>query len=297
MDLLGGEFAIVPGMPPLTRSEALALGISDAELRGPHYRRLFRGVHVPVDEPLDLDTWVAAARKALPTDARLTGMSALTLRGIRFGVGLPLHFQTARSLRREISGVRLSRVAQLPEPGGVATIPEAFAVAARDLDLVPAVQLGDAIIHQRPRWARSVIEAAPRSVAEWIRAGSESVQETKVRLMLVLAGLPEPQTQVEVRDRHGRFVARLDLYFPEFKVAVEYDGEHHAPAEQRHADVERREALAALGITCIVVNRPRLWPPEKLVLQVWQVLRERGHAGPRPWFDLRWRTAFGSMPR
>lgn len=51
---------------------------------------------------------------------------------------------------------------------------------------------------------------------------AESRPESRVRVWLAMDGLyPEPQYWIE--DCHGR-LARVDLAFPEHKVAVEYDG-------------------------------------------------------------------------
>lgn len=56
---------------------------------------------------------------------------------------------------------------------------------------------------------------------------SESPMETRLRMLLVLAGLPRPQVQWEVRDRAGLLVARFDLAYPQHWLAIEYDGAHH----------------------------------------------------------------------
>ena len=54
------------------------------------------------------------------------------------------------------------------------------------------------------------------------RAGAESPMETRLRLLLVAAGLPEPVLQHPVRTSIG--LCRLDLSWPDQRLAVEYDG-------------------------------------------------------------------------
>jgi very-short-patch-repair endonuclease len=76
--------------------------------------------------------------------------------------------------------------------------------------------------------------------------------ESRVRVLLVCGGLPTPVSQFEVFDPPGHFVARLDLAFPEAKLAVEYDGAQHW--QQRRADDRRRDALRALGWTVLVYS-------------------------------------------
>jgi very-short-patch-repair endonuclease len=88
-------------------------------------------------------------------------------------------------------------------------------------------------------------------VAELVDPGAESVQESRLRVRLVLAGLPRPVTQFVV-ERDGRFVARLDLAWPDLRVAVEYDGLWHGDPEQFHRD--RRRLNRLLGEDWIVLH-------------------------------------------
>lgn len=51
--------------------------------------------------------------------------------------------------------------------------------------------------------------------------------ETRLRMLLVLNGLPRPEAQVTVREEIGSFVGRPDLYYPDHRLGLEYDGESH----------------------------------------------------------------------
>ena len=107
--------------------------------------------------------------------------------------------------------------------------------------------------------------------------GAESPQESRARVRLVLAGLPCPETQYVVADA-GRFVARLDLAWPQFKVAVEYDGLWHDDPEQFHRD--RRRLNQLLGGEWIVLHLTarRLRDDfDGFVAEVRAALRTRGH--------------------
>jgi very-short-patch-repair endonuclease len=73
----------------------------------------------------------------------------------------------------------------------------------------------------------------------------------------VLAGLPHPQAQFEVRV-DGRFVARVDLAWPDRKVAVEYDGVWHADSAQVHRDRRRLNQLVSAGWTVLHVTSVRM---------------------------------------
>jgi hypothetical protein len=110
-----------------------------------------------------------------------------------------------------------------------------------------------------------------------IRTGSASPKETHTRLALVDAGLPEPVLAHEVFDEAGSFVARLDLAYPERRVAVEYEGEHHMTDPAQWAkDIARYERLAALGWTVIRVTKDDLRLHRRaLVARVTGALRAR----------------------
>ncbi len=57
---------------------------------------------------------------------------------------------------------------------------------------------------------------------------TESLLETlMVQIARLVPWLPPPERQVDVYDRWGRFVARVDLAWPELGLFLELDGEHH----------------------------------------------------------------------
>ncbi|WP_146244292.1 hypothetical protein [Curtobacterium sp. MCBD17_032] len=73
--------------------------------------------------------------------------------------------------------------------------------------------------------ARHVVRA--RAALDLVRVGSEPAMETWFRLAVVDAGFPEPELNVDVRDGEGRFLGRVDMAWPEYRIALEYDGDHH----------------------------------------------------------------------
>jgi hypothetical protein len=109
---------------------------------------------------------------------------------------------------------------------------------ARRLPLVDAVVAVDVALHNRAielaqlrsyvaahsRWA-GVPQA--RRVVELAEADAQSPMETRLRLLLVLAGLPPPQVQVPLHDDNERFLGRPDLYCPTRRVGLEYDSGTH----------------------------------------------------------------------
>jgi len=94
-----------------------------------------------------------------------------------------------------------------------------------------------------------------RRLIAWTDACSESPGESWLRLRILDAGFPAPETQIWVTDADGVPLYRLDLGWFDLKIAVEYDGlEFHDSPEQRRRDIARRNDLTrrfgwnALGV-------------------------------------------------
>jgi hypothetical protein len=77
-----------------------------------------------------------------------------------------------------------------------------------------------------------------RAALPLVRVGADSVPETLLRLALVNAGLPEPELQVRA-DPHDRLSPRADLGYQPWRIALQYDGEHHRSKEQQARDARR----------------------------------------------------------
>ena len=105
-----------------------------------------------------------------------------------------------------------------------------------------------------------------RRAIELIREDSWSPRESELRCLLVDAGFPEPELNVDVFDGVGVFIACVDLLYPRQRVAIEYHGVHHGAQWAR--DVERAAALRAAGWTVIEVTSPLLRDPARLLRRV-----------------------------
>ncbi|WP_427006310.1 hypothetical protein [Pseudarthrobacter sp. H2] len=65
-----------------------------------------------------------------------------------------------------------------------------------------------------------------------MRAGTDSPKETELRLLLLRHGLPEPGINIPMFDETGRWIQDPDLSYEEQKIAIQYDGGHHATPAQ-----------------------------------------------------------------
>jgi very-short-patch-repair endonuclease len=116
-----------------------------------------------------------------------------------------------------------------------------------------------------------------RATLQHVDGGAESPQETRLRMVLIRANLPKPQTQIEFRDRHGRVRVRVDMGWREWKVAVEYDGaQHWTDKQQRSWDIDRIAMLEASGWVVVRVSADMLGRPAVIVERVRRKLREAG---------------------
>ncbi|MCD7101071.1 endonuclease domain-containing protein [Pseudoclavibacter sp. 13-3] len=118
-----------------------------------------------------------------------------------------------------------------------------------------------------------------RRVARSVRDGAQSPMETLLRLLLVHAGLPEPELNVNIFDATGTFIARGDMVYPECRVIVEFDGDQHRTSRAQYSrDRERLRALREAGCHVEQADFAILINPERarrFVQRVRQVLLRR----------------------
>lgn len=120
---------------------------------------------------------------------------------------------------------------------------------------------------------RRVGAAHLREAFGLIREDSWSPRESLCRIILVRAGLPEPLLNVDVDGPQG-FLACVDMVYPQYRVAIEYQGQVHGARYAK--DVERIEALRAAGWIVIQVTSALLRRPEELAARVRAALMSRG---------------------
>lgn len=293
---------------PFTRAEAIAAGISDRRLRSGEFRRILFGHYLPAEvTPQPIHT-VRAALNCHPTGAVATHFSAAKLQNApvpdhpeehvtvrdakdrRHRRGLRCHALAIDEADvRTLAGVRISSPCRM------------FVELARYLNQVELVVLGDWLVQHRlttvpglRRYCRASIEQhADRAVraAAYVRLGSESPRESRLRVLLAMAGLRSIKPNHTVTLDDGQEF-RIDLVFLGVKVGVEYDGEHHDDPVQQEIDEARRRLLAALGWLIIVVRKREFYGnPGGVIRRVVAALRERGaRVGP---LSDDWRAHFG----
>jgi hypothetical protein len=272
---------------PFRGSVAVAAGLLTArQLRNPAWRRLFHDVYICADATVDHLTLCQAAALLLPAGAALSHRSAAMLYGANIlARDQPVEATAAAGLRSQpglrVARSRLDQTDLLRRGGLPVTSPLRTAFdLARSLDRTAAVVGVDALLFRRvikhdtlrayiagrSRWPGVRAATAALDLA---RVDVESPMETRLRLAIVHGGLPEPIVQYDVLDRHGQFVARLDLAYPKQRVGLEYDGDHHRERTTFQRDAVRLNRLRLLDWTVLRFTADDvLRNPDRMLAQI-----------------------------
>lgn len=265
---------------PHTRRELRALGIDDQRLRTLLRRREWLAVgydrYVPTAAiPVD-PTLVAAAGGGVA----LSHLTAARAWGLPVDDDGAIHVQIRADTRRRATPgrtrVHRTRRWDAIRLDGVPVTPLARTLAdvAASEPLHRSVPVLDAGLRHTTRGAVAAAtphggRPAARSRAALALADerAESPLESRLRLLLVRAGLPPHDLQHEVRC-HGRFVARVDLWYEGLVVEADGFAFHSARADYRR-DRRRQRALVRLGLAYL----PFAWEdvhhhPEQVVEDV-----------------------------
>lgn len=255
------------------RSEALAEGLSRRRVDGQRFGRPFPGVRLALPEDVPDNGYLALWQRCrwyaprLRPGQYLSHGTALAVRGVPVPQRVlgELHVSAHRPLQAPrvagVSGHRLqARPVRIDTVGGVPVLAPSSAwvqvlgdwqhddlVAAADRIVTPRDRLatldelrGEAVPARRTRRAERVLAD--------VREGSESPRETQLRLLMLRAGLPEPELAYELWSDAAAFIARLDMAYPQYRVAVEYDGRQHArDAAQFERDADRWHDVREAG--------------------------------------------------
>jgi hypothetical protein len=260
---------------PFIGSEALADGtLTRHELRT-YYRAILPNVYLDKRAQPTLQQRTTAAWLWSGRQSTIAGASASAMHGSKWvddAASIELIWRNARAPQRVITRAELLLVNETQTLKGLpVTTPErtafdigrrgALGSAVAKLDALAAAtdfKLPDvrelAAKHRHVRGLRQ-LEAA----LELVDAGGQSPKETWLRLLLIKAGLPKPQTQIPVTgpDAFPRYF--LDMGWEDVMLAVEYDGDQHWTDPAQYArDIDRQEYIAKVGWTVIrVVGRHR----------------------------------------
>lgn len=294
---------------PFTRPEGLAAGLTPWPLRGREFARLHRNIYVARRAPRTLALRAQAALRLAPPGSVVSHETAALLWGGSVPTTTTLHVRIPPGETFRVEGVRAHRGSAAPDErrrrGIPLTSPEStFYDLAASLDLVQLVVLGDRLVRRDvTSRARLVGYASGRSggkaaiarrAAGLVRAGVDSPPESRLRMLVVLAGLPEPTVNHIIRDPDtGAWLRRFELAYEELRVAIEYEGRQHRDDDEIWAsDIDRREELDRRAWRVVQVISSGLFEnPLRTLQRIDQARVDRG-AQPTRAFTEEWRRYF-----
>ncbi len=281
---------------PFLRADGLEHGLTEKAMRGPGYRRLFRNVLVASTTPPTALQRVKGALVLQCEQAWASHASAARVKGAPIPTIADEHVSVwHQKLRRHHRGIRChvgDSTGVVVEKGvRVSSDVQMFIELGGQLTLVDLVVVGDWLVRRRGLTPEELVAACRRSrhrdrrkalaAAEFVRRDVDSPMETRLRMLLVLAGIPEPEINLTVRNERGEVIRKYDLCYPVVKVAVEYNGKVHIEVlENWEDDLERRADMDDDEWRLVVVISSGIFKdPLRTLRRVHRVLLARGMPG------------------
>ena len=270
---------------PFTLAEAHRLGVTRGQLRGASYRGLGSGLYRWAGLKESPQLMLSAVALRLPAGAAFSGRTAAWLHGLDLTPCDPIEVTIPEPIgsgRRAGAFVRraalctneIVMVRGVPTTSSIRTLvdlggrnPLTEGVVAVDMALhVGLVTVADlhTYVAGHPR-AKGITQL--RRVLDLAEPKAESPMETRLRMLLVLAGLPRPEVQVSIHDNQGHFLGRPDLLYRRQGLAIEYDGGNH---RDRMVDDNRRQnGLVSAGFRLLRFTAADVYgTPDAVAMQV-----------------------------
>lgn len=280
-------------LAPFRVDEARAMGVSASRLRARDLHAPFHGMRT-LSPPRDLRARCLAYSVRLARGHWFSHSTAAALWGLPLPLSLlrdPALHVSSRGREPHGRGVIGHRMTEEPEIRFIEGMPvispcEAWCQLAAFMSADALVEAGDRLLgwpvplsDERQldatirRWSGRRGVRALVAARRDIRPGSASARETRLRLLVLRAGFPEPELNGPLEIRGG--LTHGDLVFRPWRVLLEYDGEQHRMSERQFLrDVDRLNDLALAGWLVVRVNRRT--PDRATIEQLDAALRSRG---------------------
>lgn len=277
---------------PFTRNDLKARGFTKFALKDEsRFTQVFRGVWIETDPSTMVlcppwADWNWLQQQTAFSALRLLHPSVIAnslTAAVLYGMPLPTRVNDLNThvtsddpdLRIRRNGVRLRRKAGFE----VTHFYELPLISATDLffDLAPLlsdkelIAVGDAAISRRKSGPLTSLDLlhAHAEASTYLRARKkveralalirdtvDSPRETWLRLWIIDNGFPEPVVHPSVQCSSVSATLHPDLGYPDLKLAIEYEGDHHRTSSRQFgADIERRQLLEAEGWVVLRVSK------------------------------------------
>jgi hypothetical protein len=296
---------------PFSRAEARAAGLTPETLLSKRFHKIFWDSYVSSDVRITPLLRAKAVFRLVPSGSYISHHTAAELWGASAPPDGATHVTLPSAHRRQVrqgvrSHYRKSPAQTTLRKGLPISTPEQtfLDLAAVGVRLVDLVVVADGMIKAGHTKPERLIDAAAqwdgkgcrvaRRAASLAREGVDSPQETRLRLLLVLAGLPEPRVNLILRGRDGGWRRRYDLAYEHLRLIIEYDGRQHSEDKQQWlTDIFRREELDQMRWRLVIVTSEGIYQePLRTLERVRDALLECGAVGIRRAFKPEWRLHF-----
>jgi hypothetical protein len=255
---------------PLLGSAAVAAGVVSRHALRTRYRAVHHDVYVPRDTELTPVVRAKAAWLRTRGHGVLAGFSASALHGAcwidpnRPATVIDTNRRRTRGLEVWADGIEPDEIC-LVEGISVTTPVRTAVDLARRYPLSTAVAAVDALARATRISVDEILAAAvqpgrhgmarARKALTLVDPGAESPRETWLRLVIIRAGFPRPETQVPVYNEFGVLIGEVDLGWRQMRIAVEYEGKHHRMSRAAFdRDIRRMDELIEQGWTVVRVT-------------------------------------------
>jgi very-short-patch-repair endonuclease len=268
---------------PFTLDEARRQGLARWRLKGKAWCRIGPGTYIHSGVPETPLVQIEAASRRVHSEGAFSGLTAAWLHGLDVEPCNPIEFTVPHGVGiSSRAGMKLRRC-DLPADDVV--IVSGFRATSvlrvlRDVclgsSLTEAVVMVDMALHaglaSLDALHATVNKASGKQGVQLLRRAarhaepkSESQMETRLRMTIVLGGLPRPEAQVTIRAAFGATIGRVDLYYPAQRLGIEYDGATH---EGSLADDNRRQnRLFGAGIRLLRFTAADVYRTPQLVVR------------------------------
>lgn len=287
-----------------TRGQAVARGVDDMELarlvKRRELLRLRRGAYVPAGtydaaDPVGRHLLlIRAVRLSLRERAVISHSSAAVLHGLAlWDVDLSRVHVTRldTGASRDRAGIEHHvgevQPADVVRCGGIPTVRAARAVVecAMTATFESGVVLADSALHRglvtgedllatldlMRTWPGAIAAGRVVSFADGL---SESVGESRARVLFARQGLPTPELQREFSEDDGELIGRVDFLFAEERTIVEFDGlvkygrDGDVAADVVVSEKIREDRLRELGYEVVRITWADLAHPERTAARI-----------------------------
>jgi Protein of unknown function (DUF559) len=249
---------------PFVGSEALANGLLSRHQLRTQCRALYPDVYVSRHVAASLSQRVAAAWLWSGRKGVVAGLAAAAVHGAKWvddDLRIELIHANPRAPRGLVTRRFLLHDDEQETRSGMQVTTQARTAfdIGRTGDLVTRVARLDALVRATDLNVEDVMVLALRhpgspglrrleTALDLVDGGAQSPKETSLRLLLIQAGLPRPDTQIAVLGDDGHPLAYLDMGWERWMVAVEYDGDQHRTDRRQYVkDIRRIEMLERMG--------------------------------------------------